>query len=121
MISEKRAEKIVDALGELLGIDTGTMHEDKFEQAVRVVYEEANRSVSRGFATVKREGLQVSVMYGGDLKERESQACVRTAEELEDWCDKWDVEVFSCSSSVDFPEEDTDDELVIELCKILRG
>lgn len=114
----ERVEAIVDAVAEALGVDTGAISEAKFERACEACRKAMEpKPTNTGFMTVVEKGLAVSLLHD----EKTSKEIVTTMEQFKAWCDKWNVDDFSCSSSVDFPEEDTDDPAIIALCRQIRG
>lgn len=73
-----------------------------------------NRSL---FITVNDEGkLQLSIKFEDDTSEED--VIITSIEQLTELVGN---DVLMCSSSLDFPEEYTEDQSVIDLCDIIRG
>ena len=128
-MKRSRIENVVDAVAEALGVDTGTCSEAQFKAAVDAVEKAMQPGRIRwpsgleetGYLSVHPEGLRVHLFRGTDYEKKISTATVHTREQLIAWCKKWNAENFMCSSSVDFPEDSTNDKRVIALCQEIRS
>lgn len=119
-ISRGRLENVVDAVAEALGVDSGTIHEARFEAAVQAAQRALTPSAP-GYLSCEKDGVKVHLMHVSDAEKAESQAVVTTMEGLVAWCKKYGVDNFMCSSSMDFPEEYTDDPQIVALCQHIRS
>jgi len=113
-------ENVVDAVAKALGVDTGTCSESMFEAAVDAA-EKAMQPGRTGYLSVYPDGLRVHLFRANKADEKKSKATVHNRGELVTWCELWGVDNFMCSSSVDFPEDSTDDKQVIDLCNEIRS
>jgi len=117
-MDRSRLENVVDAVAKALGVDTGTCSESMFEDAVNAA-EKAMTPSAPGYLVVHKDGLHVYKMH--EKYPKPSKAVVHTMGQLTAWCEEWGVDNFMCSSSIDFPEDSTDDDRVIALCNEIRG
>jgi hypothetical protein len=119
--SRGRLENVVHAVVDALGINTETLNEDQFAAAAQAV-QRALTPRGTGYLSCDEKHLRVHLMRPTSPgQESESAATVKTMDELREWCIKWDVDNFMCSSSMDFPEEYTDDGSIIALCNTIRN
>lgn len=116
-ISKARLEKVVDAVAEALGVDTGACSEALFAKALEAA-EAALTPSAPGYLTVEKDGIHARLM--GDKSDK-TKAVVKTWEELVAWCQEHGVDNFMCSSSLDFPEEYTKSKKIIALCDKIRN
>ncbi len=117
-LSRQRIEAVVDAVTEVFGI--GPIENELFEKACEAALK-ALLPKNTGYLTVVDDAIEASLFRCGDEAKEMSKALVRSRDELVEWCKKWDVDNFMCSSSIDFPEDSTDNTTIIALCCELRS
>ena len=119
-ISRERLELVVDAVAEALNVDTGICPEGTFEKAVEAA-RAALTPKHTAYISVVDGAIQIHLFRVCEETKEASKDSVRSMDELKDWCRKWHADNFMCSSSIDFPEDSTDDPAIIAICEELRS
>lgn len=72
----------------------------------------------RAFLTVQGNAI-IATPFGDPANQYRQRITGKT--ELDDFVIEYGIDSFMCSSSVDFPEEYTENKEVIELCGLIRN
>lgn len=119
-ISRARMENVVQVVADALGTDLGLFEQETIDGAVDAAIK-ALQPRGTGYLNCMKDSIQVCLFHVSDEQKGKSRAAFKTMDELVEWCRKWNVDGFMCSSSMDFPEEYTDKPEIIALCREIRA
>lgn len=73
----------------------------------------------RLYLSCKKDGIECRYGKLGSFDECKTKIC-KTGKEIREFIENNPYDICLCSSSMDFPEDETDDKAIIDLCNKIR-